>query len=337
MLYPLIKPILFFLDPETAHNVSLALLRALGPFGLSKLLAKKCSDLPVNVMGLNFKNPVGLAAGFDKSGDYIDALAQFGFGFIELGTVTPRPQPGNPRPRIFRLPKAKAVINRLGFNNKGVDYLVKQIAKANYKGIIGVNIGKNFDTPIERAVEDYLHCMKKVYQCASYITINISSPNTKQLRELQTKEHLKALIDALTNEREILKKQFNKYTPLAIKIAPDLSEDQLKDIAEVINNSSIDAVIATNTTISRDGIAGHRYAIEQGGLSGAPLKRKSDHVLTMLHSLLQGQKPIIGVGGIMCANDALEKINAGAKLVQVYTGLIYRGPGLVRETVEALR
>jgi dihydroorotate dehydrogenase len=287
-------------------------------------------------MGIRFPNPVGLAAGLDKNGEYIDALARLGFGFIEVGTVTPRPQPGNPRPRMFRLPAARAVINRLGFNNDGVDRLVENVKRARYRGVLGINIGKNFDTPIERAADDYVACLRKVYPLASYVTINISSPNTENLRRLQGAGELDALLSALKAEQRALAARHGKAVPLAVKIAPDLEPPQIEAIASSLRRHAIDAVIATNTTVTREGVAGLPHEHETGGLSGAPLTARATSVVRQLAKALSGAVPVIGAGGIMSGADAREKVAAGASLVQLYTGLIYRGPVLVRECVGAL-
>jgi dihydroorotate dehydrogenase len=285
-------------------------------------------------MGIDFPNSLGLAAGLDKNGECINAFAAMGFGFIEVGTVTPRPQPGNPKPRIFRLPEANAVINRMGFNNKGVDYLVSQVRSSNFSGVLGINIGKNKDTPDENAKDDYIHCMRKVYDFASYITINISSPNTPGLRSLQYGDALNELLSALKVEQAELEKKYNKYVPVAVKIAPDLTEDEVVSIAQSLIDNNIDGVIATNTTLSREGVEGLEYGNEQGGLSGAPVKDKSTTVISLLAKALDNKLPIIGVGGIASSHDANEKIIAGASLVQVYTGFIYQGPPLVKEIVD---
>jgi dihydroorotate dehydrogenase len=332
-LYPLIRPLLFALDAETAHAVTLELMKVAFKSGLAKVLYPSVSDKPVNVMGLAFKNPVGLAAGLDKNGDYIDALAAPGFGFIEIGTVTPRPQPGNPKPRLFRLPEHQAIINRMGFNNKGIDHLLNQVKQCNYKGILGINIGKNFDTPIEKAVDDYLIGLRKAYPLASYITINISSPNTQNLRQLQQGDESRKLISTLKKEQLKLHKEHGKYIPLALKIAPDLTEEDISRIAQLLLEFEIDGIIATNTTIARDLIADHTLAKETGGLSGSPVKDKSTAVVKGLSAELQGKIPIIAVGGIMSAEDAEEKFAAGASLVQVYSGLIYQGAELIADIV----
>jgi dihydroorotate dehydrogenase len=334
--YPLLRPLLFRLDPETAHEVTLKLLKLTHACRLSKLIHPSVNDNPVNVMGLSFKNPVGLAAGLDKNGDYIDALATLGFGFIEIGTVTPRPQSGNPKPRLFRLPEHQAIINRLGFNNLGIDHLLKQVENCAYNGVLGINIGKNFDTPIEKAVDDYLFGLRKAYPFASYITINISSPNTQNLRQLQQGDESRKLVAALKEEQIKLQQEHGKYVPLALKIAPDLTPEDISRLALLLMEFEIDGVIATNTTIARDMIAGHPLAQEAGGLSGAPLTKQSTHIIKTLAAELQGKVPIIGVGGIMTVEDAKEKLAAGASLVQVYTGLIYRGPKIAREVIETL-
>jgi dihydroorotate dehydrogenase len=287
-------------------------------------------------MGLAFPNPVGLAAGLDKNAAYIDALAAFGFGFIEVGTVTPRPQPGNPRPRLFRIVEREAIINRMGFNNVGVDRLVENVRRARYRGILGINIGKNFDTPIERAADDYLACLEKVHPYASYVTVNVSSPNTKNLRQLQQADELGDLLAQLARRRDQLDKAAQRRVPLAVKIAPDLDDEQIAAIARLVERHGIDAVIATNTTVSRKGVEGLPHAEEAGGLSGAPVRAASTAVVRKVANALGGRVPVIGVGGILSATDAQEKLAAGAALVQVYTGLVYRGPGLVREIVRGL-
>jgi dihydroorotate dehydrogenase len=288
-------------------------------------------------MGLNFKNPVGLAAGLDKNGDYIDALAALGFGFIEIGTTTPRPQPGNPKPRLFRLPEHQAIINRMGFNNLGIDHLLNQVKQSSYKGTLGINIGKNFHTPIEKAVDDYLIGLRKAYPAASYIAINISSPNTQNLRQLQQGDESRKLISALKGEQLKLQQEHGKYVPLTLKIAPDLTPDDISRIAKLLLEFEIDGVIATNTTIARDVIANHPLASETGGLSGSPVKDKSTAVVKGLSTELQGKIPIIAVGGISSADDTQEKFAAGASLVQIYSGLIYQGPELIKEIVEGER
>ena len=335
MLYPLLRPALFSLDPEDAHRFTLASLDAAHRLGLLKLLPR-ATGKPVQVMGIDFPNAVGLAAGMDKDGAHIDALAALGFGFIEIGTVTPRPQPGNPKPRLFRLPAAQAIINRMGFNNLGVDNLVKNVAASRFNGVLGINIGKNKDTPNEQAVDDYLACLDKVYARASYGTVNISSPNTQGLRELQKDEALDALLSAIKLRQSELAQQHGKYVPIALKIAPDLDDAQIAAIAALLMMHRIDAVIATNTTLARDAVAGLPNADETGGLSGAPVREASTRVIRALAHHLKGEVPIIGVGGILSGADAQEKIDAGASLVQLYSGLIYKGPELVRECVGKL-
>jgi len=333
-MYPLLRPLLFSLDPETAHHATLDALKTAHNLGL--LCIRHPTENPRTVMGLTFPNPVGLAAGLDKNGSYIDALSALGFGFIEVGTVTPRPQPGNPKPRMFRLPEAQAIINRMGFNNLGVDALVENVKCVKYRGILGINIGKNFDTPIDRAADDYLICLRKVYAHASYVAINISSPNTKNLRQLQGGDELGALLAQLKAEQESLANQHGKYVPLAVKIAPDLDKEQIQQIASLLIHHNIDGVIATNTTLSRDGVENLPHGTEAGGLSGAPVREKSTAVIRELATALNGALPIIGVGGILSGADAVEKIQAGAALVQIYSGMIYRGPDLVGETIKSV-
>lgn len=335
-VYPILKPLLFQLDAERAHDVTLASLKWCERMGLMRLYATQQSSIPRRVMGITFPNPVGLAAGLDKNAAVIDGMAALGFGFIEVGTITPRPQPGNPKPRLFRVKEAEGIINRFGFNNQGVDHLLANVKASKYKGVLGINIGKNFDTPNERAVDDYLHCMEKVYPYASYITVNISSPNTKNLRALQEKEALSALLASLKLAQTKLTEQHSQYVPLALKIAPDLSHEQVIEIADLLMQHQMDGVIATNTTLAREAVTGMENAEETGGLSGAPVKQASTRVIQQLSQQLQGTLPIIGVGGILSGADALEKIAAGASLVQVYSGLIYKGPQLVRDVCKAL-
>lgn len=337
MFYPAIRKVLFQFDAEKIHELTIKGLKRTGSTPLNALYKQRVTNKPVTVMGIEFPNPLGLAAGLDKNGDCIDAFAAMGFGFVEIGTVTPRPQPGNPKPRIFRLPEANAVINRMGFNNKGVDYLVSQVRAAKFTGVLGINIGKNKDTPEENAKDDYIHCMRKVYDFASYITINISSPNTPGLRSLQYGDALNELLSALKTEQAELEKQYNKYVPIAVKIAPDLTEDEVNSIAVSLIDNNIDGVIATNTTLSREGVEGLEHGNEQGGLSGAPVKDKSTTVISLLSKALDNKLPIIGVGGIASSHDANEKIVAGASLVQVYTGFIYQGPPLVKEIVDGFK
>ena len=334
-MYSLIRRALFIADPETAHGLALEGLRVGYGVGATHLLCKTTS-LPVTVMGLQFPNPVGMAAGMDKNGDYIEALGSLGFGFIEVGTVTPRPQPGNPKPRIFRIQKANAMINRLGFNNKGVDHLVKQAKKHRFKGILGINIGKNFDTPNDRAADDYLLCLEKVYPYADYITINISSPNTRGLRELQDTEQLNSLLAVLNERRLELADEFQKRVPLVVKVAPDLEDEQIPRMAEVVVQNEFDGLIATNTTISREAVKGMRHADEQGGLSGAPVKEMANHVLASFRAHLPPEIALIGTGGITDGEDAAEKIRLGADLVQFYTGFVYKGPDLIGDCLKAI-
>ena len=335
-LYALAKPFLFQFDAENAHDLTLKSLKLAEKSGLLGLLPKPVQCQSKQVMGLSFPNPVGLAAGLDKNGAVIDGMAALGFGFIEVGTITPRAQPGNPKPRMFRVNEAEGIINRFGFNNLGFDDLIQNVQAAKYHGILGINIGKNFDTPNERAVEDYLICMRKVYTHASYITVNISSPNTKNLRQLQEKDALDALLAILKAEQKVLADKHGKYVPIALKIAPDLDETQIIEIADLLKVHQFDGVIATNTTLARDMVLGLPNASETGGLSGAPVREKSTLVISQLSKQLAGELPIIGVGGILSGADAAEKISAGASLVQIYSGLIYRGPSLVRDICKTL-
>ena len=335
-LYPLFRPLLFAADPELAHDVALGGLDAAARVGLAQLAASRLPQAPVEAMGLRFPNRVGLAAGLDKNAAHLKGLATLGFGFIEAGTVTPRAQPGNPRPRMFRVVEAQALVNRLGFNNGGVDAFVANVARSGYRGILGINIGKNFDTPNERAADDYVACLRAVHAHASYVTINVSSPNTKGLRDLQAERALSALLARIVAERDDLAQKHGRCVPLAVKIAPDLDDVAVNAVARLLVAHRLDGVIATNTTIARDGVAGLPHANEGGGLSGAPLRERSTAVLRTLAKALDGALPIIGVGGILAAGDAQQKIDAGATLVQLYTGLIYRGPDLVAECVRAL-
>ncbi len=335
MYYPLVRSLLFRFNPETSHHVALRSMAIANSLGLLSLL-HKTPQHPVKVMGIDFANPVGLAAGLDKNGDYIDALAALGFGFIEIGTITPRPQAGNPQPRLFRLPEAQAIINRMGFNNLGVDHLVSQVQKAKYQGVLGINIGKNFDTPVENAADDYVHCLEKVYDLASYVTVNISSPNTQGLRSLQTGTAFSDLLKQLKETQARLAAHYGHYVPLAVKIAPDLQDEEIEYMAEQLVLHKIDGVIATNTTITRTGIEGLELAAETGGLSGKPLRALSTYTLSRLAQCLAGRIPIIGVGGIADGAAAAEKINAGASLVQVYTGFIYQGAQLIEDAVAAI-
>ncbi len=331
MLYSLLRPLLFSLDAETAHDFSLNAMKRLQQYGLSRVYGNPLTAHPHQVMGLSFPNRVGLAAGLDKNGDYIDALAAMGFGHIEIGTITPRAQPGNAKPRMFRLSEANGIINRMGFNNHGVEKLIENVKRAKYKGILGINIGKNADTPMEEATDDYVTCLRAVYPYASYITVNISSPNTKNLRQLQQGNALQDLLRTLTQERETLTQQHGKKIPLALKIAPDLNAEQIEQIAALLIEHGIEAVIATNTTLDRAGVENLPHGREAGGLSGAPVMEKSTAVIQALAKQLQNRVAIIGVGGIFSAADAQKKIAAGASLVQIYSGLIYRGPALVKQ------
>ena len=333
MLYSLARPLLFSLAPERAHELTLSLLKSSHKMGLMR---QNVAAKPVTCMGIEFPNPVGLAAGLDKNGAYIDALAGQGFGFIEIGTITPRPQAGNPHPRLFRLPKAKAIINRMGFNNDGVDQLVENVKAAKFKGILGINIGKNADTPVEKAVDDYLICLEKVYNYASYITVNISSPNTKNLRSLQSGDALTELLETLKKRQLELAQEYQHYVPLVLKVAPDLDNSDIAFIAKQLLQFKIDGLIVTNTTLSREGVEGLEHAEEAGGLSGAPVFEKSTACLAAFAAVLKGQIPLIGVGGILSGADSVSKKQAGASLVQVYSGLIYTGPKLVKDCVDAL-
>ncbi|MGB1261372.1 MAG: quinone-dependent dihydroorotate dehydrogenase [Cognaticolwellia sp.] len=337
MFYSVIRNLLFKCDPEAIHDLTIKGFKATGDTPLNMLYKQTVPNKPVEVMGIKFPNPVGLAAGLDKNGECIKAFEALGFGFVEVGTITPRPQPGNDKPRIFRLPEANAIINRMGFNNKGVDYLVEQVIKAKYRGVLGINIGKNKDTPDENAKDDYIHCMRKVYDHASYITVNISSPNTPGLRSLQYGDALNELLSALKAEQTALADQYGKYVPVAVKIAPDLTTEEVDSIAQCLIANNIDGVIATNTTLARDKVAHLPFGNEQGGLSGAPVKEQSTKVIQLLAKALDDKLPIIGVGGIASGADAAEKIAAGATLVQVYTGFIYQGPELIRDIVKTLK
>ena len=332
-MYALLRPLLFKLDAEQAHHFTLdGLARAYRLGLLQKVAHHTC---PATLMGLSLPNPVGLAAGLDKNGQYIDALAALGFGFIEIGTVTPKAQAGNPKPRLFRVPEHQAVINRMGFNNQGIDAMIQNIEKSRFNGILGINIGKNATTPIENAADDYLICLEKAYAHASYITVNISSPNTQNLRALQGSDELSALLSALKNKQAHLAAAHGRHVPLAVKIAPDLNEQQVADIAHAAIQTEIDGIIATNTTIDKSALGHHPLAGEQGGLSGAPVREASNRVLKQLLAELEGRLPVIGVGGILSGADAAAKLHMGAAAVQVYSGLIYRGPALVKECLRA--
>ncbi len=335
MLYALARPLLFALDAELSHQLTLELADAPLRFGL--LRVARVPGAPVRVMGLDFPNPVGLAAGLDKNAAHVDALAKLGFGFLELGTVTPRPQPGNPKPRLFRLPRAQALINRMGFNNVGLDGFLENLSRASWRGVLGINIGKNFDTPLEKAGDDYAMCLERVYARASYVAINVSSPNTEGLRSLQGKDELDALLARLASMRALLADRHGRRVALALKVAPDLEAAQIPQIADAVRRHGIDAVIATNTSLSREGVAGLPHAGEAGGLSGAPIRASATAVLAALAAALKGEVPLIGAGGIMSGADAAARMAAGASLVQLYTGLIYRGPDLVAECISACR
>ena len=336
MLYELIRPVLFQFDAETAHNLGLTSLRLAAKLGPLNPMRQNPAGKPRTVMGLEFPNPVGLAAGMDKNGDCIEGMAALGFGFLEIGTVTPRPQPGNPKPRMFRLVEQQAVINRLGFNNKGVDYLVEQVKARRSNIRLGINIGKNLTTAVENALDDYLMGLRKVYLHADYIAVNISSPNTPDLRKLQTAEYLGELLGGLELEREKLAQEHGKRVPMAVKIAPDLELDEIAPLVDKLLKHKADAVIATNTTLSRVGVEGSPYSSEAGGLSGKPLFERATETVARFAEVLQGEMPIIACGGIFSAADAKAKLDAGASLVQIYTGFIYRGPDLIKEIAEGL-
>ncbi|WP_313915894.1 quinone-dependent dihydroorotate dehydrogenase [Tahibacter sp.] len=336
-MYQLARPFLFCLDAEKAHDLGLKAMELAYRTGTNPLLASRPAPLPTEFCGITLPNPVGLAAGLDKNAAHVDALAALGFGFVEVGTTTPRPQPGNPKPRMFRLPEHEAIINRLGFNNGGVEALVKNAEAARYSGVLGINIGKNKDTPNENAVDDYIFCLERVYARASYVTVNISSPNTQGLRDLQEEETLKRFIGTLRERQEQLAAQHGVRKPMLLKIAPDLGEGELDAIADVLLATRTDGLICTNTTIARDAVAGHAHAKEAGGLSGRPVFARSTAVLRGMAQRLGGRVPLIGVGGILDAADAAAKIDAGATAVQVYSGLVYRGPALIGACVDALR
>jgi dihydroorotate dehydrogenase len=338
-IYKILRPLLFLLSAEKSHHITLNSLQLASKLGVVNFLTKKITTQPVRVMGIDFPNQVGLAAGLDKNGDYLTVLSQLGFGFIEVGTITPRPQPGNPVPRLFRLPQANAIINRMGFNNLGIDHLLQQVERLrrdNYQGIIGINIGKNIDTAVENAVDDYLIGLRKAYPLADYITINISSPNTPGLRNLQYGDELNKLLSTLKQEQLLLAQKHDRYIPLAVKVAPDLSHKEVQFIATALLDNNIDGLIATNTTLSRDAVQGLTHADEAGGLSGEPVRELSTKIIAQFAAILGDTIPIIGVGGIANGVDAVEKIKAGAKLVQVFSALIYQGPALVTDCVQAL-
>jgi dihydroorotate dehydrogenase len=335
VLYPFFRPLVFTLDPETAHDVALRGLDWAARLSIAQVVLPALVRSPVVAMGIEFPNRIGLAAGLDKNAEHVDALASLGFGHVECGTVTPRPQPGNPKPRLFRLVDAEALVNRMGFNNAGVEAFMRNLARARWRGVVGVNIGKNFDTPNDRAADDYLACLRAVYARAAYVTVNVSSPNTKGLRDLQNEHALATLVGLLKGEQTRLADAHGKYTPIAVKVAPDLDRSSLEAVARILVRNRVDGVIATNTTTARDGVQGMRHAKEAGGLSGRPLRERSTAALRTLARALDGALPIVGVGGVMSGDDAKEKIDAGATLVQLYTGLIYRGPELVAECARA--
>lgn len=334
MIYSLLRNMMFRFDPETSHNIGLKGMSLAERLKLTQMIVAPLPHVPVHVMGLEFPNPVGLAAGLDKNGDHIDGLAALGFGFLEIGTITPRAQPGNPQPRMFRLTNEQAIINRMGFNNRGADYLLERVRASKFDGVLGINIGKNADTPVENALDDYLTCLRKVYQHASYITVNLSSPNTPGLRTLQFGDSLKQLLSALKDEQRKLAERYDSYKPLTVKIAPDMNPEEVAMVAATLIENEIDGVIATNTTISRVGVENSYYKDETGGLSGRPLTQAATQTVKIMAGELNGALPIIAAGGIMNAQDAQDKIDAGASLVQIYSGFIYRGPQLIREIVE---
>jgi dihydroorotate dehydrogenase len=335
-MYSIIQKLLFTQDAEWSHDFTINWLERTQNNLLNYAYKQKLADKPVHAFGLTFKNPVGLAAGLDKNGECIDAFAAMGFGFIEIGTVTPKPQPGNDKPRMYRLPQGQAIINRMGFNNKGVDNLIKNVKKAKYKGILGINIGKNKDTPEGSALNDYLTCLRKVYNYASYVTVNISSPNTPGLRNLQHGEALDELLIGLKNEQKLLQVQYAKYVPILVKIAPDLTEEEIVNMSNSLINAKIDGVIATNTTLDRTEVLGQQYADEMGGLSGAVLTAKSQAVTKKLAEVIGGRIAVIGVGGINSAKSAKDRLDTGASLIQLYTALIYKGPKVIKEIVNSL-
>jgi|TARA_Y100001951_G_scaffold92037_1_gene86524 dihydroorotate dehydrogenase len=335
-MYDLLRSLMFRLPAETSHDLALDMIGAAGRLRLAEKLVRPVPAQPVEVMGLTFDNPVGLAAGLDKNAVAVDGMAAMGFGFLEVGTVTPRPQPGNPKPRLFRLPEQLAIINRFGFNNEGVDAMLERLAGVRYQGVLGINIGKNAVTPVENAVDDYLYCLRKVYDRASYVTVNLSSPNTPGLRTLQYGETLKVLLGQIKQCQKVLAEERGRYVPIAIKIAPDMTAEEVALVGATLLAEGMDAVIATNTTLDRSAVADSPYASEAGGLSGAPLTDMSTEVIRLLAAELKGQMPIIGVGGIFSGADAADKIAAGASLVQLYSGFIYRGPELIRECADAI-
>ncbi len=336
-MYSYLRPLLFALDAETAHRFTLYGLDVAHRSNFLHLAAKPPADCPTTVFGIRFPNPVGLAAGLDKNADHLDALGALGFGFVEVGTTTPRPQPGNDKPRMFRLPRHEAIINRLGFNNQGVDALVRNVQRSSYRGVLGINIGKNKDTPNDKAVDDYLFCLEKVYRHATYVTVNISSPNTQGLRDLQEEATLRRFIEALREAQERLGSQAGARKPMLLKIAPDLTEAELDGIADVLLGTGVDGLICTNTTIDHAAVASDPHGDETGGLSGRPLYARSTEVLRGMRKRLGERIPIVGVGGILDGGDAAGKIEAGAALVQIYSGMVYRGPKLIAECVDEIR
>ena len=336
MSYSLFRPILFGLAPETAHHAAFTALDVQAKLGLARLWAGTLPKKPVTVMGLDFDNPIGLAAGLDKNAEHLEGLAQLGFGFLEIGTLTPLPQPGNPQPRMFRLPEHEGLINRLGFNNDGVEAALPRLQSRKTKMPVGVNIGKNAATPIDQATSDYIKALQRVYETADYITVNVSSPNTKNLRDLQAPDSIAGLVTALLRERSKLKRSTGKHRPIAVKISPDIADADVADVVRAICDAGADAIISTNTTISREGVSAHMHAKEAGGLSGAPLTQRADRVLEKVIAAA-GSTPVIGVGGIMSVADAQRKLDIGAKLIQIYTGMLYRGPGFVGELVRGVK
>lgn len=335
-MYQHLRKAMFALDPERSHHLSIDAIGAAERLGLMSLFASQIPDDPVELMGLTLPNPVGLAAGLDKNAQAFNGLGALGFGFVEVGTVTPRPQPGNPQPRLFRLPEAEAIINRMGFNNEGVDYLLERVKRRRYSGVLGINVGKNFDTPVEKAADDYCLCMEKVYAHADYITANVSSPNTKGLRDLQFGDSLSKLLEALKEKQRALASEHDRYVPLAVKIAPDMDGEAIEHVAKALRDHEIDGVIATNTTIDKSSVEHLEFGKEEGGLSGRPLTERSTEVIRQLSSALDGEIPIIGVGGIFDGETAADKIRAGATAVQIYSGFIYRGPAVIREAAAAI-
>lgn len=335
-VFNLLKNVLFSMDPEQAHHWALKGMQLAYRTHTTCLLASAAPAIPCTIMGLSFPNPVGLGAGFDKNADYVDALAALGFGFIEVGTLTPRPQTGNPKPRLFRLAEQQAIINRMGFNNKGIEHAIKRLEKTHYRGILGINLGKNADTPLENAVDDYLTGFRALWKFASYITINISSPNTRGLRDLQQKVFLSSILRSMKEEQTRIHQEEKKYVPLVIKLSPDMTDEQSMEAANIILEEKIDGVIATNTTVSRDGVMESKYVNEAGGLSGMPLCGRSTHVIKTLTSILKDQVPVIGSGGVMDEETAKDKMMAGAKLLQVYTGFVYHGPEIIQRISSAI-